>query len=344
MLPIKINADYEFQLFNGKQGKQAINYSLEFLAFYIEEGPFFSTKNYAKDFLDHVEEIRQKKLKLISKGASRNWWGSLSDFELEKKLNSKLTPFLFGKDQGLFNESILLNEEKDLFQIQMNRPMVLKSLYGMSGSGIHHLQTSCLLPFSFRGPYILEPLRKRIWDFSCFVTKNNELLFYQNLVDDNFQYRGTIFRNYLKPNVENLSFYSEVSKTEWENYLHELSKLICHYRSLGALEDFSVDSYVYEENGTLKLFPYCEVNYRKTMGYITHQLSKMYATDHQWTSLILYKKSAISFLDLKKKIHEVKNVILLSPSDVRFVMVFLFAKSSKEGELIKEHLKLFAGN
>jgi hypothetical protein len=73
MLPIKINADYEFQLFNGKQGKQAINYSLEFLAFYIEEGPFFSTKNmkkwgqlwykrdqFIKYYFDILEQLQRK--------------------------------------------------------------------------------------------------------------------------------------------------------------------------------------------------------------------------------------------------------------------------------------------
>lgn len=337
MKPIRVNADYEVELFTGTKAPAGINQSLEFLAFFVSERPVFTLKKYEHTYLCHVEKITGRRPEIVVSGDYENWWGELKDLQLERKLNSKefCTGFTGGKLVSDVSE-IALNDD---------RIYLAKNPHGMSGQNIVSFRrndTSQVAQSLKRfGSVIIEPLLDRVYDFSHYVFPDGTKICYENLVDQKFQYKGTLFTDLQSPHVESLRFYSEVSEGRWQQFLKDTETIICTYANAGAKQGFSIDSFLYREEGELFIRAMSEVNYRKTMGLIAWLLSKKFAEAGQWTLFILgRKKEKISFDQMKGDLKEVaENVILLSPGDTRFEMFFLKASNHEEGKKLFQRLR-----
>jgi hypothetical protein len=67
---------------------------------------------------------------------------------------------------------------------------------------------------------------------------------------------------------------------KYEYSLDELEKttqqIAQKYLTMGALSNIQIDSFVYQKNGNLKLYPLVEVNYRKSMGLVIQSLAEKY--------------------------------------------------------------------
>src|SRR5690606_27541266 len=114
------------------------------------------------------------------------------------------------------------------------------------------------------------------------------------------------------------SFYHDV---DWKSFSEDLTRVKQAY-SQNPLSGFSIDSFIYQTESSLKVRSLCEVNYRRTMGRVAFELSLKFGGIRKWSALILTKKSELTFLELKKKLLPLewepdlsRGVILLSPDD-----------------------------
>ncbi|HXH29749.1 MAG TPA: hypothetical protein VNJ01_02940 [Bacteriovoracaceae bacterium] len=335
MSGIRCNADYESELFHGLSST-AVNQSIEFLTFFLDPRPLFTSKKYSTDYLEYVEKVSGMKPTLVTTGAWENWWGPLTDPELEKHLNSKLTSTQLNTDHGWCGNTRILSGPAGLGDFRPDGSVIVKSPSGMSGQKI--------LPFNLenkreienllsQGPLVVEPLLQRTHDFSHYVFPDSHHIAYQNIVNGRFQYKGTVFTDHRRPQVENLSFYSEVTEGRWSEFTVALKTIKDFYHRQGPGPGFSVDSFIYREAGELEIRYLSEVNRRKTMGLVCYLLSQRYATEHPFTMLVLSKshkkKGGLPFLrqQLSKLLQTTSaRVLLLSPGDTRFELFFISAE------------------
>lgn len=329
MTPIKVNADYESVLFHNKEF-QAANHAIEFLAFYLEDKPFFSTKKYHPDFLNHVESVCGNYPEIVSKGKFQNWWGELSNLPLEKKLNDKQTSAKLSSDSQLISS---LNE----LALIPGRKYLAKDPFGMSGMGfVSFTEPDERLEklLSKAKTIIVEPQYDRLKDFSHYVS-GKETICYENLVDHNFQYKGTLYNDLNNPSIESLSFYPEY---HWNDFQSELSRIVDFYRTEGAYSGFSIDSFTYSENGRKKIRALSEVNYRKTMGFLAYNISLKLAGHDSWTLMVL-GKAQNKFHELIEKTSTIPGCTLLSPGDSRFEIFLIHAPNREEGKIRYDSLR-----
>ncbi len=336
---IRVNADYELALFTGKAGARIINESIEFLALFLDERPLYSQKSYAPEYLRHVENLTQRVPRVTSKGPFENWWGQLVDLPKERLLNSKeiIAPFS--------PETTLVSVPAD-FRPQPGTQYLLKSPHGMSGQNFHiwnpetPLETlSSMLERS--GKLIAEPLLPRHRDFSHYVLSPREVICYQNLVDDRFQYRGTLFSNLQDPAVSSLSFYSEVRPQSWEQFQAAFEQIRSFVADRGIGGGYCVDSFSFFRDGKIFLRTITEINYRKTMGLIAWLLSQRLAGTETWSLFFLVRPPKLPdvFGHINSRVREVPGLFYLSPGDTRFEVFLLTAPTAAIGWARLEDLR-----
>jgi hypothetical protein len=327
MDPIRVNADYESVLFHQKPGPLIVNQSLEFLAFFLSDAPLLTQKKYDQKYLQHVEMTTGRRPLIVTQSEKvENWWGRLEDLAHERWMNSKLTSAELHIKEGWLPDLKIVRSSAEMDSLPSD--WILKDPFGMSGRGI----TKVSLATHPKYPVIAEPLLERVYDFSFYHLNQGEGFHYQNLVDRHFQYRGTIFLDRENLGFQGLKFFNDLPQSEWEKYEAEKKRVLDFYQ---LKPYFSLDSFVYRQDGKLRIRSLSEVNYRKTMGLMAHQLSQKYAHG-SWSGLFLVKTN------LREELYSfTKEVggVLLSPADVRFQMILLSAVSAVEGELLLEKLK-----
>lgn len=306
MTAIKVNADYESQLFFGRPGPVIVNQSLEFLALFLDERPLFTSKKYSSDYLEYITSVTGRRPYFVYEGDFVNWWGPLKDIDKEKILNSKITSTELNIREGWCEDTFIIKNEDDFKKLNPKSTYLLKNPYGMSGQKFQIYFTE---DRPVPGEWIAEPLLNRRWDFSHYVYPDGRVCAYQNLIDDKFQYKGTIVG-------PELPFINQLKDGEWKKFQEALKVIINFYHDPQSEFGFSVDSFVYEENGEFKIRFLCEVNYRRTMGCVALDLAQKYS-DRSWGLFLLGKNLQ----------HE---GIKLSPGDTRFDMVFSDAMTREE--------------
>ena len=314
-----VNADYESQLYHHKDYPKW-RLTIEFFFLWIEPKCFLSsTHSYSPEdihFLTRsigVEPLISLKTQLHNQ---IYWWGKLENKDLERKINSRLFIFDEAKRLELLpNESIIINNDFELKQLPGH--YILKTEGSMSGKGIIKKELSYKKNMIF--PLIAEPLFHRKKDFSCYVfNSENKIIFYQNEVDDHFQFRGTFLG---EGKISELMDHAQDEEL-LENFLSKVKGIHDYILNQGATGDFSIDSFIYEKNKQLYLYGLTEINYRKTMGWVTWKLKNRF--NSPWIFLGLYPKKN----SRDKILNFSKQVILLSPEVCPFYWV-LFLGSSK---------------
>lgn len=307
---LKVNADYESVLFHGKPGPVIMNQSLEYLPFFLEELPVLTSKSYTQEYADFVESVSGRKLRTVEKGNSLNWWGPLLNLPKERELNSKITSFNLALKNGWTKGQIV--SRKDLLEKAFPEKVLVKDPFGMSGKGLEVLEPG--EKFRKNGNpddlFLVEPLLERSFDFSHYVFPDGRIIAYENIVDERFQYRGTRFPHVQNPGLTSLSFYPDVSQTEWETFQTRLQKIVSHFGS-GHRTGYSIDSFIYLEDGEFRIHALSEINARRTMGLTAWELCSRYHEDETAGSLTLNAK-------------EGKRSLKLSPEGVRFDLYLNF--------------------
>lgn len=347
MKAFKVNADYEVELFHKQLAPPAINQSIEFFLFFLNESPLYSQKSYSTEYLKYVEELTGHKPIVLSSGPFDNFWGPLKNKEIEKWWNSKITSTELMIQKKWCADTYIIKSEADLPTINWHRDLLVKDPFGMSGQKFQLLRHDTplaerqvtLLKALKHGSLIVEPWFNRKFDFSQYLFPNGKLIAYQNQVDDKFQYKGTVFNNYQSARLEELSFYSQISEGSWAIFRQQTQAIIDFYSQYPNEYGYSIDSFVYEENGQLKIRVMSEINYRRTMGRTAFELSEKYAADKKWTALLMTKNSGT--IPLWQLLTGVAGVMVLSPGDSRFEIIFLSADNREQGfHLIQQINKL----
>ncbi len=221
---------------------------------------------------------------------------------------------------------------------------MLKDPYGMSGQKFQLLRIGMplkdrqelVLKALVNGPVIIEPWFQRKYDFSQYLFPDGKLIAYQNQVDDKFQYKGTVFNNSKTASLKDLSFYSQVSEEQWSRFAFQTQEIIQFYSQQPNEYGYSVDSFIYEDAGELKIRVMSEINYRRTMGRTAYELSEKFGRHLSWSALLMTKPT--SSQPLWKLFQTIENVIVLSPGDSRFEIIFLKASTQAEGLKLIEKL------
>lgn len=280
---IRVNADYESVLFKGKSAPTA-NHAIEFLALYLQDLPVLSDIDYAPSYLDQVRNFSGRKPRVVKKGNALNWWGPLTRPDQEKWLNSKITSTKLAIGEGWSEAKILTKDQ--IRNLHVGTDLIVKDPFGMSGRGLVALQAGkeIHLPASLPDQLIVEPRLDRKFDFSHFVFPDGKVIAYENIVDERFQYRGTIIEK-SGQSTEDLSFAGLISAREWEKFHHALRKIREHYGT-DCPYGYSVDSFAYESDGELRIYPLSEINARRTMGLLSYEFFRMSGEDRR-TSLSL---------------------------------------------------------
>jgi hypothetical protein len=339
---LRVNADYEIELFQGRRGAEIINHSLEFLAFFLEKNPVFTNKSYSVDYLNYVEKISGHYPALVQKGPYKNWWGPLVNLDHERWMNSKVTTSELNLLEGWSKRIKIIKHPNDLENCHVEEKLIAKNPFGMSGVGLKTINNQSELSLVKDFPCILEPLLNRCRDFSHYCFADGSTIVYENLVDDKFQYRGTVFRNLDNLVLEELSFFKDISLDVWTDFRIAVKKIQSYFSSEKLIAGFSIDSFIYtDQNLQKKIYYLCEVNYRRTMGVTAFELAKLYGKNSPWALFLLTKIQNPQFLDLTERLKSLPGVILFSPPDVRFQMFLFTAKSESEGKtLLAEFKKL----
>lgn len=296
MKPFRVNLDYEFALFdqnyriNNPQYENMIK-MFEYVFFWINQSTEASLSNvaeYSSKYIDYLKTTGVSSTALRQTKDFTNWWGLLNDFELEKKLNSKITSALIGKEHqwGLFNGEIVSSMENvkghiDIFEIE---DWIIKDPYAFSGKGFYRFQKSRLNAlelniFNDKKDFILEPYHKRVLDIGkTYLLEQGRVIesFCVGSVIKNNAYRGgwstrdqSLFDKCVK----------DIYLLDLEEYHHATDLILQEYLKMGAKDNVQIDSFFYWDNGQIKLYPLVEVNYRKTMGLMVNTGKRFVSTD-----------------------------------------------------------------
>jgi hypothetical protein len=355
--PLRMNADYEGQLFYGRPGPQILNQSLESLIFFLENRPVVTAKKYHPEFLDYIESLTHHRPQILpSADFVQNWWGDYQKVDLERKLNSKITSAELIQEKKWCERTFVIREDNDINLVPFDRTYLVKNPYGMSGQRFLTIDSSLphgdliyqVKQWIKSGPLIVEPLLDRKSDFSCYVFSELSQIYYENMVDSHYQYKGTIFSNYLSPDLEHLSFYNDLALSSWHQYQKQVHEIIKYYKSLKDISGFSIDSFIYVED-ELKIRTLSEVNYRRTMGRVTYELAKRFNQDRPWAQLIIGKSSQSEggFVSFKNRLSDLlwsigkdSGFIILTSGDSRFEILYLLATGHLEAEKYTKELAL----
>lgn len=311
----RVNADYESVLFHGKPSS-VINQAIEFFLFFLSDAPLNSSKKYDPAYLEYVHSLTGRRPVIVSQADYENWWGPLTNPELERWWNSKATSRLLNPD------SFMLASENDLLKLQLDQRYLLKDPFGMSGQRMQLYRSD--EANKLKWPLLAEPFFDRVHDFSHYVFPDGKVIAYENLVDGRFQYKGTVFTRLDNAVVENLSFYSELSAAHWKKFASELTHIQAFYAQEQNLTGYSIDSFTYRQQEQLHIRALSEVNYRRTMGRCAYELGIRHS-EGEWFGFFLLKRGN---QPLWKMPELSKLVMVLSPGDSRFEILTLAASDA----------------
>jgi hypothetical protein len=197
---------------------------------------------------------------------------TMPSWNLIKEINAK--SFSFIHSPRLPHAALLHNEEEARhWLLSFSGPKVLKTCYGLSGTG--HLLIEPATPvqrilswlteeWKHARPVIAEPWVDRLLDFSTqwIITKENEIAYIGSTLCLN-DARG----KYIASQVGNESLLFGSHQHFLEDHKAVAHKLLMQLSALGYVGNVGCDAMLYQDVRGLALHPIVEINARKTMGY-----------------------------------------------------------------------------
>lgn len=329
----RVDLDYENYLFDKNYNQEDPQYlkiaqSFEYAFFLInqENCQLKNLKNYSKKYLTHLKNLgfiipqfAPEALETI------NFWGVRKNKALEQLVNSKMTSARIACENGwgMF-EGIIADKLSDVINHLERFPnherWLIKRPHSFSGIG-HYFFSKLDMKLEviekiLEEPVILEPVYERVFDIgSTFIVKDHQItstFMVENFNSENGRFKGAMSAS------DNEKFKKEIFK----KYHYDLSELesitskIAHlYLEMKVESNVQIDSFIYKENGKLKLYPLVEVNCRKTMGLVAQSL----ALKHPEASYLEWK--IFNHKETQKEMKDnadFKNWIEVSPEDAFF--------------------------
>lgn len=282
-----VNAEYEHVLFERELGHcapqryQKLRCGRQYLFYYINSDPNLGLVSFWDMPAETIDYFAEKGIvlpKLVKDVPGENWYGLLSNIDLERKLNSKLEHYKFLEKQGDLPEHVhfVSNKEEILKAIKNSevKTWILKAPFFCGGHGFKIIESEAQVPEKLPFPHILEPYLKRVADMAVYYDPDSREMFpYISYINPEGVYLGgRIYQNqaYLELELKHDGLYdafmSVVHKAE--EYLQELKK---HPLA----QPVTLDSFLYrDDKGKLKGYAISETNYRISMGTLNRSLRK----------------------------------------------------------------------
>jgi hypothetical protein len=205
----------------------------------------------------------------INKDKMHFWWGSCESEEAwsrEKIINLKIISHKAEKKLAL--------DIKD--NDQLNNGYLIKNEHGFSGLG--HRQVK---EYESAGQ-VIERKLERTEDYSSLIN-NDAICIYKNIIDDYFQYRGTLIGH----DSDDLLLATDFKKN--------LKVIFDHYQAHYSVDQLQVDSFIFLEGSKHKWRYLCEVNHRKSMGFVANELHRNLG--NKVSLFILLPKCSLKLVD-----------------------------------------------
>lgn len=322
----KANFDYESVLYENSPDSK-INELLEHLFFFCcdRDEALFTQKKYSDDYLDYVKSATGFKNRIKSSGVSQNWWGSLSDLNIERELNSKITSL---EVSNLLNSNVSKSFEVSTMSkiescLREYGEIIIRSPFERSGRKNIILENldnfekykTKIEDLLKRSAVIVEKYhRSRDYDLGSTYYELNgrfEVSFQiKNLNDSNGVFRGGLL---LKKNL-------------CSDHLEAVAQ---EYYDRGARGQLQIDSFRFKGKWNWL----CEVNYRKTMGHIIKKLSRLCPPSFETALLVTpssWLKKSKNLEELCQKIESIDGIFLLSPVKSRALFWLVSAENLEE--------------
>lgn len=335
-----VNLDFELSL-NGVHQKNANNIIAEFeyIYFFInrdESRSLVAHRNYSKIYLDYLNAKGIKTSFVYEKETANNWWGSLENIDIAKKLNSKVFAYNYTLQFQNYPEAQIV---KNLSEINISAgKYILKNDTGVSGNGNYifslpgEIKEDAIVKKIGNGPYLVQPFLERVTDFGITLDLENETYF----ANENFMGQFGRFGGGRVLSNEKLKELLDSFEGDFD-----FIKMIKEFKKMGARGTLQFDNFTYRcsDTGELKLYFMCEINYRKTMGLVIKELSNR----NQFGEWHIFPKG------LKEKEHRVllerywhnDNILVTSPENSRFLSIHFSAATQGEVDLEINELKKF---
>ena len=316
------NGDFE-DFLNSDLEDYSINFSkknqeLEYFILWLEEESLLTNKEYDSSYIKFLEKF--KKVSFTTKSTNTKLWCSeIYDLKKQKKNNSKVETTKFNIDNNLAHPQTTIINSEEFIQ----EGFIYKEAFGVSGIGTWHFKNKPKRPIF---PLVKEPFLNRKLDFSTLVLESKTIT-YLNEVDDFFQYKGTTL---------GLNF----SHYDWfEKYLSQIIYIKDNFIDIPP--PYSIDSFLYTENGKDQVYPMTEINGRKTMGYCTYKLKEKFFPEYRYARLRLIPSKLIKNKINHESLYEEFGGRLLPLSPFGNVFSAYFFVEENLGELNEIEDRLF---
>lgn len=269
----------------------------EYLFFFLEDSCLYTNISYSDKYLDFLKNkfnVLGKTNKLKKKDGLKNYWF----FENQpKELLSKCYVFNLIKELSLWDHQCYLSS--NITNLSTNKEYLFKPDEGFSGIGIKKYNGSQL-----KG--IVEEKLDRVFDFSYFFDNQKRAVYYETLIDEKLQFKGSTFSK-KKHDLKFLLKELDLSVLEYETFYQRQSLIQKKFQEYS----FNVDCFVYrDKQGKLRINACCEINFRKSMGLILYKIYQRYFFD----------KESIRF-DIKKDCNS--RLLYLTPTDSQAFSFFV---------------------
>lgn len=319
------NADYEDHLFSGnfsQHESSKVNQEFEYFIHWLyPEHTIFTSKKYDGPYLCHLKKNTGKDLKTVRTGRVKLFCQNFEQACLKKKLSDKFSTAKFMLSSGL--NPYPINFISDLKKLKTG--FLYKAPTGVSGSGHFQFPNDLAkITKTLNGyDYILEePIIARERDFSTLIENKKRIVSYENYVDERFQYKGSYF-------TPSFSIGKKLD-LEYENAIKLVLDYANDYDGIMSIDGFSFDE-------GKKINPCCEINSRKTMGYVAFKFWQKYFGNTSHFKFLLFKNTYSKPALEAEFFYKESSSILLSPSSNRF-LVFAFAGNREKEIYEKEKL------
>jgi hypothetical protein len=282
------NADYEQFLLSHKKNYQfqlsKINKEFEYFILITEDNPLYTDSQFSKEYSQRIKNTFAKEFHTTKENKSLTPW--CMPLNTSSKIVSKKTAMKFNQDHFGYSDIKLVSKEDKL---KDNTYYVLDG--ELSGRG-HYLfprdRVRIQKLLNDGHELICEPKRERKRDISTLFLSRDEFVVYENIIDQQCQYKGTLIKNY-------------DGEVWYQDYLKDINKIHDYYKSLGIQYPFSIDSYFYSEGSDIKLKVLSEVNARKTMGWMANWLHRFFSCKESFFYISRYEFSLTSQIQLNPK-------------------------------------------
>lgn len=287
-----VNLDYESELFDPNYKEFGPKYlkvirEFEYVFFLInkEECILKNIVDYEESYLRKLTELGFYLPNFNSKALTyEKWWGKCQDLTLEKKLNSKLTSFEIGKKNnwGSFEAQIATDSYglREYLSLSNHQKFILKNPFGFSGNGNQLIFKNFEQFSKLNYPLIVEPKYDRIFDLGITFLEDKSFLVI-NTNDDRGGFKGGVGAK--SPELMFQYIQNKFNFNLKENFFI-YQEIFDEYKKIAPISSIQIDSFVYLDQGEMKLYPLVEVNYRRTMGQVINSLVNITEKNYvQWS-------------------------------------------------------------